>query len=552
MLKQTIKKWQAGIDAYKAGNLSEAQNCFKSIDDTSKILYCLGVVYFKQNNYNEAANTFGKSVRCDPFLAVAYFMRGAACHMKNDLSSASTHYDEAIQALRGHEYIDYRQLGMDYKLLLCEILFNKALCMRNSGGGAAELLRQATSCREVRDEKARYRFDDLCNAVASGDSNRAQPYTVPLELMFQPPKIKEKSPRTGDPPPARPSQPLPAAPTPTRPTPVQSNSAPALTSTAPLPAVPTAKTSTGRTAGSGKKLPPRPISLKLDTKIITIKCYYKDRRLIQINASYPDFDELRDKIAAKFVVENLEIRYHNSSGNVITIRNVTDLQKAIDDNLTELYLGLQGEANDFEPQASSHPASSPSSYTPPALSSPPPALPPKTNGYNSAKAAVAQPTSMSRAASTTGITNRPALALRSPAQAVTQPTTMTKSVSQPIKASTSPTYSSNTSSFTSASPSYTSSPPSTSSSPAKSPFTANKSAVAAAVATPIKPKKQKSVWQECYTDEGERYFFNTETQETSWDPDIDPTPPWIVCYTDSGDKYYYNPDTDGSTWDFPG
>lgn len=36
-------------------------------------------------------------MRCDPFLAVAYFMQGVSRHMKNDLSNAVTHYDEAIQ-----------------------------------------------------------------------------------------------------------------------------------------------------------------------------------------------------------------------------------------------------------------------------------------------------------------------------------------------------------------------------------------------------------------------------------------------------------------------
>lgn len=77
MLKQTIKKWQAGIDAYKGGNYGEAASCFKSIDDTSKILYCLGVVYFKQANYNEAVNIFGKSVRCDPFFGSCLFYAGS-------------------------------------------------------------------------------------------------------------------------------------------------------------------------------------------------------------------------------------------------------------------------------------------------------------------------------------------------------------------------------------------------------------------------------------------------------------------------------------------
>jgi len=68
-----------------------------------------------------------------------------------------------------------------------------------------------------------------------------------------------------------------------------------------------------------------------------------------------------------------------------------------------------------------------------------------------------------------------------------------------------------------------------------------------------KPKPKEDVWEECFTETGEKYYYNNVTGETSWIPtDRDPTPPWMVCKTETGDKYFYNPETDQSTWDFPG
>lgn len=42
---------------------------------------------------------------------------------------------------------------------------------------------------------------------------------------------------------------------------------------------------------------------------LTLKCFYKDRRLIQIPASNASVPGLQEKIQAKFEVANLLIRY---------------------------------------------------------------------------------------------------------------------------------------------------------------------------------------------------------------------------------------------------
>lgn len=40
---------------------------------------------------------FARAVSCDPFMAVSFFMRGVAGHLKGDAASAQRDYDIAIE-----------------------------------------------------------------------------------------------------------------------------------------------------------------------------------------------------------------------------------------------------------------------------------------------------------------------------------------------------------------------------------------------------------------------------------------------------------------------
>lgn len=59
------------------------------------------------------------------------------------------------------------------------------------------------------------------------------------------------------------------------------------------------------------------------------------------------------------------------------------------------------------------------------------------------------------------------------------------------------------------------------------------------------------VWQEVQDDQGRVYYYNSETQETSWENPEAASSVWKVYTTEEGKEYYYNETTGETTWDKP-
>ncbi|XP_053101800.1 neutrophil cytosol factor 2 isoform X2 [Hemicordylus capensis] len=83
----------------------------------SKILY-------PQRKYAQA---FTRSTNNDKHLAVAYFQRGTVAYKMENYQSAINDLKEALAQLRGNHLIDYKILGLQFKLFACEVLYNLAL-----------------------------------------------------------------------------------------------------------------------------------------------------------------------------------------------------------------------------------------------------------------------------------------------------------------------------------------------------------------------------------------------------------------------------------------
>lgn len=60
-----------------------------------------------------------------------------------------------------------------------------------------------------------------------------------------------------------------------------------------------------------------------------------------------------------------------------------------------------------------------------------------------------------------------------------------------------------------------------------------------------------SSWQEVKDDQGRVYYYNTETQETSWENPDAAGELWKAYKTEDGKEYYYNAATGETTWDKP-
>lgn len=371
MLKATIKKWQQANEQVNAGDIAGAISTFRSAEEISKICFNLGMLYQKQGNYQEAVRAYSKAVERDAFLAIAFFQRGVAYHMLGDVNNAAYDYEDAIDRLRGHEYIDYHQLGLAYKFLLCEVLFNKIMLYGASSPEGQAALGTAYACREVRDRGA---FDAELDELRSGGGNLK---VVPDNLLFQPPKVNTKdsgkksagpapfAKRAGEGPAVASSPPTPpptfggTAPT-SAPTP-GARAAPAtpnrtgggggggggLPKLPGLPGIP--KQGGGGAGGGGKALPSRPVSMQV--KMVTLKAFYRDRRMVQIPETGGSYAALLDACEKKFATNGLEIRYKDSSGGATYIRNDNDLRKALADTMREIYVNLPGEQNEFAPAA---------------------------------------------------------------------------------------------------------------------------------------------------------------------------------------------------------
>ena len=60
----------------------------------------------------------------DPHLAIALFGLAGIVYAGGRYREALRGFEEALGKLHGHAYIDYKQLGLPYKLPKCEILYN--------------------------------------------------------------------------------------------------------------------------------------------------------------------------------------------------------------------------------------------------------------------------------------------------------------------------------------------------------------------------------------------------------------------------------------------
>ncbi|XP_038268910.1 neutrophil cytosol factor 2 isoform X2 [Dermochelys coriacea] len=127
-LAQTIRLWNEGVCATDRKDWTAALDAFTSVQNPpSKLCFNIGCIHLILGNLAEAEQAFARSINCDKHLAVAYFQRGTVLYRREKYELAIEDFKEVLALLRGNQLIDYKILGLQFRLFACEVLYNIAL-----------------------------------------------------------------------------------------------------------------------------------------------------------------------------------------------------------------------------------------------------------------------------------------------------------------------------------------------------------------------------------------------------------------------------------------
>ncbi|XP_061613426.1 neutrophil cytosol factor 2 [Phyllopteryx taeniolatus] len=130
----TLRQWDDAVTCVDRNDLTEALRIFLAIQEpNSKICFNIGCLQLLNENLDAAEKAFDCSICKDEHLAVAFFQRGITFYKKKRYEESVGDFHLALKALRGNQLIDYKVLGLRYKLHACEVLHNIALAEAHMG-----------------------------------------------------------------------------------------------------------------------------------------------------------------------------------------------------------------------------------------------------------------------------------------------------------------------------------------------------------------------------------------------------------------------------------
>ncbi|KAF2157279.1 hypothetical protein K461DRAFT_289614 [Myriangium duriaei CBS 260.36] len=192
-LKQEIETWVEALVHYDNQDYEAALSAFGNIADTSKILFNCGVIYATLGEHGRAIDCYQRAVHFDQYLAVSYFQQGVSNFLCGDFEEALANFNDTLLYLRGNRFIDYEQLGLQFKLHSCEALFNRGLCFiytQQKDMGMQDLIFAARE-KAVPDHSV---IDDAIRDHAEGYTV----FSIPVGVVYRPNEAKVKNLRAKD------------------------------------------------------------------------------------------------------------------------------------------------------------------------------------------------------------------------------------------------------------------------------------------------------------------------------------------------------------------
>lgn len=183
-LAEAIRLWNEGVQAADKKDWKGALEAFSEVQDPhSRICFNIGCMYTILDNLQEAEQAFTKSINRDKHLAVAYFQRGMLYYSMEKYDLAIKDLKEALTQLRGNQLIDYKILGLQFKLFACEVLYNIALmhAKKEEWKKAEEQLALATN---MKSEPRHSKIDKAMESIWK--QKLFEPVVIPVGRLFRP------------------------------------------------------------------------------------------------------------------------------------------------------------------------------------------------------------------------------------------------------------------------------------------------------------------------------------------------------------------------------
>lgn len=179
--KAGIEQWNLAVQTYEAKDYHNALLIFTELGGTAKIHFNIGIIYGRLGQFDLAISSFTASVQLDNYLAVAYFARALANIELKDYEAAFEDFNDTILYLRGNQFIDYLQLGLDFKLYSCEVLYNRSLCYFKLGSAAEGMNDLLAAIKEKKVPE-----HDRINRAVDDKGKTFELFRLPVDCLFRP------------------------------------------------------------------------------------------------------------------------------------------------------------------------------------------------------------------------------------------------------------------------------------------------------------------------------------------------------------------------------
>uniref|UniRef100_A0A672JYU4 Neutrophil cytosolic factor 2 n=1 Tax=Sinocyclocheilus grahami TaxID=75366 RepID=A0A672JYU4_SINGR len=121
----TLRQWDKAVACVEQRDPDSALRIFLNIEEkSSKIFFNIGCLYLNNSELDEAEKAFDRSIGKDEHLPATFFQRQVTFYKKERFKECLLDFQQAFKQLRGNQLIDYKPLGLRYKLCACEVLHN--------------------------------------------------------------------------------------------------------------------------------------------------------------------------------------------------------------------------------------------------------------------------------------------------------------------------------------------------------------------------------------------------------------------------------------------